>query len=358
MRTTVFIFCLVCTVYAQRAPTDALKLLQATAQKYSDLSSYESSALADRTLEVALTFRVRLIAAYAGPKMTPESLPVPMIPLITNMQFLGVFDESGKSVGIRSLAGPTTSFSFDQITSRVASAKLLGAEPIDKHLCDIVEVQYEGTERNPSHGPVRYWIDRSTKTVWKMQFNEQDVLSKTGELVHWTVVWDSWSENQTPPSSLLEAAKTMMAAKENPALIGMHAPAINGHALDGSRFDLAKLRGTVVVLDFWATWCGPCAEEMAALERLKASLPGKAVEIWSVTEDDPATVRRWLAERKRTLPTVLIPRDTAFHSYAVDTLPQIAIIDRNGNLAHQWVGLKKEGDLREEIESLLSDSAR
>jgi peroxiredoxin len=330
-------------------------LIQALVAGFEIGSSYESSAIASRLVGDGLTFKVQLVFGYAGPSMTPATLRIPMIPQVTHMQFLGAFGKSGKSVDTHcSLTGPGPVFSFDEIASRVTDAKVLGTEVIDRHPCDVVEVQYEDATRNPNHEPTRYWIDQSTRIVWKMQFSERDVLSKTDEPVRWTVVWDSWTVNQPPPSWLLGAGKTLLAAKEKTTLAGKHAPKVSGRTINGSPFELSKLKGSVVVLDFWATWCGPCAEEMAALERLKASLSGKAVEIWSVTEDGPANVRRWLAERKRTLPTALIPRNTAFRSYRVDSLPQIAIIDQNGLVAHQWVGLKKEGDLRKEIETLLA----
>ena len=354
MRTVLLIFCSVAVASAQKTSPDALQILEATAQRYDDLSSFESSAIASRRLNDGMTLSIQLVFGYAGPSMTPAALSVPMIPPVTQMKFPSVFDESGKSVNTnQSLVGPSNLPSFDQIALWVASAKVLRSEVINKHLCDVVEVDYEKTSRNPHYEPTRYWIDQSNRMLWKMEFSELDVLSKAAELSRWTVLWNSWTENQPPPSWLIDAAKRMSPERKT-KLTGKHAPDIKGRALDGSPFELSKLKGSIVVLDFWATWCGPCSEEMAILERLKLSLSGKEVEIWSVTEDDAAKVRSWLTKRKRTLPTALIRRDTAFRSYGVDILPQIAIIDRRGAVAYQWVGLKNEKDLRREIESLLS----
>jgi len=72
-------------------------------------------------------------------------------------------------------------------------------------------------------------------------------------------------------------------------------------SLSGDPFRLSNLKGMVVVLDFWGTWCGPCSEEMASLERLRSSLSGKAVQIWSVTEDKPDAAERLMLARRSTL---------------------------------------------------------
>ena len=109
----------------------------------------------------------------------------------------------------------------------------------------------------------------------------------------------------------------------------------------------------MVLLDFWATWCGACNQEMASLEGLAESLRGRGVQIWSVTEENAETAKSWLAERERTLPTVIVPEHGAFRSYGIDSLPQVVLIERNGSVAHQWAGLKSENDLRRAIEQLL-----
>jgi peroxiredoxin len=339
------------TLQAVQGAAPALQLLEDTARKYQEIGSYEYSAVATRPLDGGFAGKVGLKFGYASPKFTPPDLPVPM--LDAGQAGGGVFDRQGKPArpDLHSLAMPVLP-PLDEIAWRVVSAKVTGSETVQSHQCLIVAVQYEGERENPNDEPVRYWIDPETNTIWKMQFSEVDPLSTTGELAHWTVTWDSWVENQPPSAWLLYAGR--MPAEERTALLGRKAPEIAGESLAGDPFQLSKLRGTVVVLDFWGTWCGPCSEQMAALERLKTSLPTMGAEIWSVTEDGPDTARRWIKERGRTLPAVIVPRNTAFRSYGVDRVPQLVIVSRNGIVVHQWAGLKKESDLRQTVEELLA----
>ncbi|MGP0017783.1 MAG: TlpA family protein disulfide reductase [Candidatus Sulfotelmatobacter sp.] len=333
--------------------TPARQLLEDTARKYQEIGSYEYSAVATRPLQGGFTGKVGLKSGYASPKMTPPELPVPMLNG-GQAGLIGVFDPQGEPARpeLHSVATPVLP-PLDEIAWRVASAKVAGAETVQSHKCQIVSVLYEGKRQNTNGSSVRYWIDPKTKTIWKMQFSEIDPLSKTGELADWTVTWDAWVENQAPSAWLIHAGQ--WPADERPALIGRQAPQITGHSLSGEPFQLSKLRGMVVVLDFWGTWCGPCSEEMAALERLKASLPNTGIEIWSVAEDRPDAAKRWLKERGRTLPAVIVPEHSAFKSYGVDVLPQVVIVSPQGTVVHQSAGLKKESDLRQAVEALLSE---
>ena len=81
MRSKLLIFCVIDVAFAQKTPPDTLKILEATAQKGDELTSYDPSAIANRPLGEGLTFRLQLVLAYAGPSTTLRTLPVPMISL-------------------------------------------------------------------------------------------------------------------------------------------------------------------------------------------------------------------------------------------------------------------------------------
>ena len=137
--------------------------------------------------------------------------------------------------------------------------------------------------------------------------------------------------------------------REEPKWVGQAVPEFSMKALDGRSVSLAALRGKVVVLNFWATWCGPCREEMPLLEELREELKPRGVEIWGVTDEPPHVARRWLAERKRTLPTLIDGGRKLFRHYAIESIPVLIVMRGDGKVSTYVVGLRGERDLRADI---------
>lgn len=89
-------------------------------------------------------------------------------------------------------------------------------------------------------------------------------------------------------------------------------PSLATKALDGRSVDLRQLQGRVVLVNFWATWCGPCKEELPALIRLKDKLAGKPYEWVAVNDGESAeTIKRYLQRAKLDLPCGSAPRTAA-----------------------------------------------
>ena len=109
---------------------------------------------------------------------------------------------------------------------------------------------------------------------------------------------------------------------------------------------LADLKGKVVFLNFWATWCKPCEEEMPSIERLHRKFRdrGLAVVAISMDADGAAAVRPFVARHQLTFPVGLDPKLSVSGSYAVWALPVTVIIDRGGrqvlmaNGPREWDG--------------------
>jgi peroxiredoxin len=103
--------------------------------------------------------------------------------------------------------------------------------------------------------------------------------------------------------------------------------------LDGKRFRLADQRGKAVLVNFWATWCPPCLEEMPALERLWRRNRGEAFVLVGVALDaNTALVPPFASEQELTFPVLLDSRMEVSNAYAVRALPTTVVIDRQGDV--------------------------
>ena len=122
----------------------------------------------------------------------------------------------------------------------------------------------------------------------------------------------------------------------HPAQVGKKAPDFT--VSDGtSTVHLASYRGKVVLLNFWASWCGPCIEETPGLMALHRDMPGLAMIGVSVDEDANA-YRRFLAEYHIDYTTVRDPNETAASLYHSEAWPETYIIDRKGVIRRKVVG--------------------
>jgi cytochrome c biogenesis protein CcmG, thiol:disulfide interchange protein DsbE len=122
----------------------------------------------------------------------------------------------------------------------------------------------------------------------------------------------------------------------HPRQIGRVAPVFA--ISDGQQsVDLAKLRGKVVILNFWATWCAPCIEEMPSLEALQSELP--QVQVVSIASDeDFTTYQNYVAQHHVGLMTVFDQKQTSNVLYGSFRFPETYIIDKQGVIRRKLIG--------------------
>jgi len=107
----------------------------------------------------------------------------------------------------------------------------------------------------------------------------------------------------------------------------------------GAGFHLAAQRGKVVMINFWATWCPPCLEEMPAMERLYRQQKDAGFTLIAVSVDaDPRKVAPFLRAHQLTFPVGLDPKMELANTYAVRALPSSFVVGRDGNLAALALG--------------------
>jgi len=142
------------------------------------------------------------------------------------------------------------------------------------------------------------------------------------------------------------------AAPPPPELAGKVASPFRLAALDGRTVSLAARRGKVVVLDFWATWCGPCRRWMPTVAKLERELAGRNVEFWAVNvRETRAQVRQFVRENKLAVPVLLDPSGKVADAYGADSIPLTVVIGKDGRIVTALVGLHPEEDLRAALRS-------
>jgi peroxiredoxin len=110
--------------------------------------------------------------------------------------------------------------------------------------------------------------------------------------------------------------------------------------LAGRAVRLSALRGNVVVLNLWTTWCPPCREEMPSMERLYARLRGKRFELLAVSQDEDgrAVVEPFVRELRLSFPVLVDPERQVGERFGVWGYPETFVIDRNGYVVERVIG--------------------
>lgn len=159
-----------------------------------------------------------------------------------------------------------------------------------------------------------------------------------------------------------DAVKTNAARKEaaganqpSQMKIGAPAPKLVLKDLNGNTVNLADLKGKVVMVDFWATWCEPCQIMIPWMIQLRNQYGSQGFEIVGVAMDDEGlpAVKPFAAEKKMNYPIVLGNEDTAQAWGGIFGMPTSFIIDRDGNVRKQHLALVGKDELEKDIKGLL-----
>ena len=157
----------------------------------------------------------------------------------------------------------------------------------------------------------------------------------------------------------LGAAWVWVGAERAPAPIesGAPAPGFTLPALAGGEVSLESLRGRVVLVNFWATWCKPCEDEMPAMERLYRRLAPQGFELLAVSVDTGTEEVAAFQERLGlSFPILLDPEKDVADAYQSFRFPETFLVDRDGTLVTRYIGPREwDSDAyRQRIERLLA----
>ena len=112
--------------------------------------------------------------------------------------------------------------------------------------------------------------------------------------------------------------------------------------LSGKTWTFADLRGKVVLVNFWATWCPPCRQEMPDLETLYKRFGPQGLVILGISDEEAATVEPFIRERKVTFPVLLDPGRKVNEMFVVEGIPKTFVYDREGKLVAQSIDMRTQ----------------
>ena len=149
------------------------------------------------------------------------------------------------------------------------------------------------------------------------------------------------------------------------AVSSMAATAVSGPApdftlksQDGSNIKLSELRGQVVMVNFWASWCGPCRQEMPLLEQLYQRYQPMGFTLLGVNvEEDSAAANKILKEIPVSFPILYDNKNSVSEHYQVRAMPSTFLIDRDGNIRYLHKGYQPgyEEDYQQQIRELVRE---
>jgi len=169
--------------------------------------------------------------------------------------------------------------------------------------------------------------------------------------------FESWRLSDSPEPMILDDDGGELTPGMNSALVGTQAPEFMLDLLGGGQFTLSEKRGKVVVLDFWATWCGPCLQAMPVIDETVNSFEDDDVVLVAINLQEAEEPIRATLKRLKIEPIVALDIDgVAAARYQADAIPQTVVIDREGKVSSLFVGggAKLGVQLREAIQNVLN----
>jgi len=227
---------------------------------------------------------------------------------------------------------------FDQIDQHVRSAEIAREErfiqrgsPVAIVIVRVIRDQWsEGTL--PGAQYAMYRIDLKTFQVYKVS---------------------TYAENTTETAIYGGESPAMQA--EGISMIGMEAPDFTLFDPSGEPVHLRDLRGKVVVVDFWATWCGPCLALMPHIQKMHEQLASKGLTILGLdVGEDAAAVSKFAKEQSYTFRLLLDGEPEVTSRCFVQAYPTTFVIDRAGRIVFRDMGSGKPTDLQAAVEKALS----
>jgi peroxiredoxin len=188
------------------------------------------------------------------------------------------------------------------------------------------------TEGDFGHGTLQEVATTLADAIKEQPSNEQDPYLELASLVRYEHV------NASLDSPQFAAAMAKLEADDQ------HRNQANFTLTDlgGKSWTLRDLRGKVVLVNFWATWCPPCRKEMPDLETLNQRFGAQGLVILGISDEDAATVQPFVTQQKVSYPVLLDPGRKVNELFQIDGIPKTFLYDRDGKIVAQSIDMRTQ----------------
>lgn len=199
---------------------------------------------------------------------------------------------------------------------------------------------------------VMYRIDEETFRIYKsIAYSGNSSQIRLYSIRKWNEpVAESTFEFVPPPSSAHAIGKLPQLAASSHSIIGTDALDFTLKDTRGQKFHLDDLRGKVIILDFWASWCGPCRVSMPTLQHLYEKLSDKGLVVLGLDVGEEAVeVDQFAKQESITFPLLLDSEPEITAEYFVDAYPTTIVVDRQGRIAYRGTGTGMDDEIRSAV---------
>src|SRR5579875_645359 len=229
---------------------------------------------------------------------------------------------------------------FDKLASRAQLAREQDVKTAEgKVRCWVLEMKTPNRIEKD-------WIDQQTGLVLRseLDFTSQGVERFTFSLKRFETDMPPESEFAFTPAANVRLVDELD-LPGRPAFIGRPAADFVLKNIDGEPMRLSDLRGKIVVLDFWATWCPPCRQELPVINKLAARLRDKNVVFLGINDEGASTVKSFNKKHEYTFTTLEDTNRKVHHAYQANAIPSVFVIGADGIVRKHFVGSREEPEL-------------
>ena len=249
---------------------------------------------------------------------------------------------------------------YSRIADNVKEGRLLSEESVElegkRIACHVVQVKYADTHADgPEELSKTFWNDKNRYlvlrevSILKRRANPLASPSEIRRTINFTLVRVNGPIPEsffvlTPPAEAKEVEGFGQPGSTGDSAREVEAADFTLTDLQGQTFSLRGLRGKAVLLNFWATWCGPCRDEMPYIEKLYRDFRNHGLVVLGVNDEEPEVAQAFLAENELTFPSLMDERGESYWLYQVTGIPTTILIDKEGKIAARMVGYSSRSE--------------